>query len=57
MAKNFGAPRSYPVRDPRKGAKDVGKIVNPPRGQRIGGRGEGSVIRIGGPDKLKVTSR
>ena len=33
-------PRSYPVRDPRTTQQQVGKIVNPPRAQKLGGKGE-----------------
>jgi hypothetical protein len=37
-------PRAYPVRDPRSTQQQVGKIVNPPRTMKLGGKGEASLI-------------
>lgn len=37
-------PRSYPVRDPRSTQQQVGRMVNPPRTQKLGGVGEASLI-------------
>jgi hypothetical protein len=39
MPQNW-APRAYPFRDPRSGKQENGRIVNPPRAQRLGGKGE-----------------
>ena len=46
MARMTWEPRSYPIRDPRSGAQQVGKIINPPRGQKLGGKGETTIIHV-----------
>ena len=65
MAKRSWEPKSYQVRDPRTTKALVGRTVNPPRGLKIGGRGEGTLFSVvpnkanQGPEEpnLKVTDR
>ncbi len=37
------APKSYPIRDPRSGKQTTGRIVNPPRAMKLGGKGEARI--------------
>lgn len=37
-------PRKFPVRDPRSTKQQQGRIVNPPRGLKLGGSGEHSLL-------------
>jgi len=44
MARRTWEPQGYPVRDPRGTAQQIGRIVNPPRALKIGGRGESTLF-------------
>lgn len=44
MAKRTWEPRSYPIRDPRSTHQQVGRVINPPRGLKLGGTGEASIL-------------
>jgi len=65
MAKRSWEPKSYQVRDPRNTKALVGRMVNPPRALKIGGRGEGQLYSVlpnkqnQGPESptLNVTDR
>lgn len=39
-SKRSWEPKSYPVRDPRSAQQQVGRIVNPPRAMKLGGKSE-----------------
>lgn len=43
-SKKTWAPRSYPVRDPRRPSQANGRIINPPRALKFGGVGEEALI-------------
>jgi hypothetical protein len=38
------APPSYPVRDPRSTQQKVGRIINPVRAMKLGGKGENRLL-------------
>jgi len=40
MAKRSWEPRSYPTRDPRNAQQQNGRVLNPARALKLGGRGE-----------------
>lgn len=40
MAKRTWEPQGYPIRDPRDARQQVGRIINPPRAMRLGGKSE-----------------
>lgn len=40
------APPSYPVRDPRSTQQKVGRIINPPRALKLGGKGETRLLPV-----------
>lgn len=39
-------PKSYPIRDPRTTTQQQGRIVNPPRNLKLGGKGEARMLDI-----------
>lgn len=40
------APPSYPIRDPRSTQQKVGRIINPPRALKLGGKGEKTLLSM-----------
>jgi hypothetical protein len=44
QGKKSWAPASHPVRTPTNTQQEIGRIVNPPRGVKLGGPGEGSLF-------------
>lgn len=63
MAKRDWQPSSYPVRTPTDLKQEIGRMVNPPRTQKIGGVGEAKLIDVhkqqkgtGGPSGIGPVS-
>lgn len=47
MARKWSPP-SYPIRDPRSTQQQVGRIINPPRALKMGGKGEARLLPVRG---------
>jgi len=47
LAKRSWEPRSYPTRDPRTGAQMNGRVLNPARALKLGGKGETRIVDAG----------
>lgn len=56
MAQGSWAPKQFPIRKPTDTKQVIGKLVNPPRTQKVGGVGEARVFNTekqqGGTSKL-----
>ncbi len=46
MAKRSWEPKAFQIRDPRTTKSLVGRVVNPPRALKIGGRGENTLYSV-----------